>query len=200
MTKAINAKTCAECSLPLRRVNGRFKKRCSSCQTIFEKSRSIQYEATRKSKRNPIILELTCMTCGKALTKRKLGAISKYCESCKETTTDSKGKKTKPQHVIDRSRKHHFKKHYGLTLDQRETLLQLQKGKCAICLDLETSDNFLQVDHDHSCCPSAKSCGKCIRGLICPRCNRGLGMMNDNAELASKLVRYIKENSKVKSK
>lgn len=27
------------------------------------------------------------------------------------------------------------------------------------------------VDHDHGCCPHTASCGRCMRGILCPRCN-----------------------------
>lgn len=51
-----------------------------------------------------------------------------------------------------------------------------QRGECAICHDAYTLD-ALVIDHDHACCNYAygKSCGKCIRGLLCTSCNTALG-------------------------
>lgn len=47
-----------------------------------------------------------------------------------------------------------------------------QDGTCAICHENEATC----VDHDHACCPtSEKSCGRCIRGLLCNQCNWRLG-------------------------
>lgn len=31
------------------------------------------------------------------------------------------------------------------------------------------------IDHDHRCCPGDVSCGKCVRGIVCSRCNTGIG-------------------------
>jgi hypothetical protein len=42
---------------------------------------------------------------------------------------------------------------------------------CAIC---GTTDH-LCIDHDHACCPGARSCGKCVRDVLCVSCNTFVG-------------------------
>jgi hypothetical protein len=52
---------------------------------------------------------------------------------------------------------------YGITVETYEIMLAEQEGKCRIC---GTSER-LCVDHDHDT-------GH-VRGLLCPRCNIGMG-------------------------
>lgn len=33
------------------------------------------------------------------------------------------------------------------------------------------------VDHDHACCPGTRSCGLCVRGILCPTCNTRSGVV-----------------------
>jgi hypothetical protein len=97
------------------------------------------------------------------------------------------------------SRKVDFKKHllrkYNITSNQYMELFDIQNGLCAICGNPETRKNTYQkdgidrlsVDHNHET-------GK-IRGLLCHRCNIGIGIFMDNEELLTKAINYLKERN-----
>ena len=67
---------------------------------------------------------------------------------------------------------------HNLTDKQYDDLWNRQGGRCALCF---TESAKLVIDHDHSCCgPSTgfnRTCGNCIRGLVCYRCNNFLGYL-----------------------
>lgn len=65
---------------------------------------------------------------------------------------------------------------YGLSEGEYMRLYEDQRGSCAICGVHESKlAKRLHVDHDHSCCPDRKACGKCVRGLLCAKCNTSIG-------------------------
>lgn len=59
---------------------------------------------------------------------------------------------------------------YNISGADYERLLSSQGGTCAIC-GIKPGSRRLAVDHDHACCPGRRSCGRCVRGLLCKRCN-----------------------------
>ena len=87
---------------------------------------------------------------------------------------------------------------YGLNASKYAAILAFQDGKCAICRESDTSADKLKrrlhVDHDHSCCPGKKSCGKCVRGLLCGPCNVLLGMSKERQELLDRAKAYLQTN------
>jgi hypothetical protein len=80
---------------------------------------------------------------------------------------------------------------YSITAEQYDAMLAAQGGVCAVCAQ-ECSRGHLSVDHDHACCPGEKSCGKCIRGLLCRSCNQALGHMKDDADRLEAAARYLR--------
>lgn len=83
-------------------------------------------------------------------------------------------------------RNHKLLTKYGLTLEDFEAMLERQGGGCAICEAPPTGEGNrgrLHVDHDHAT-------GR-VRGLLCHRCNWGIGHFGDSAEVMQKAYRYL---------
>lgn len=72
---------------------------------------------------------------------------------------------------------------FGLTLDDEVVILDSQNGGCAICGGPSGRKGRFDIDHDHTT-------GK-FRGLLCHRCNKGLGLLGDSLENARRAVDYL---------
>lgn len=80
-----------------------------------------------------------------------------------------------------------------------EWLVESWSMGCSICGSIEGG---YHVDHDHSCCPShsqmsksQRSCGECVRGLLCSGCNLGLGQFKDDINVLKSAISYLSSNS-----
>ena len=83
-------------------------------------------------------------------------------------------------------------KKYGISVKEFEKLLAQQNNTCAICLKEFKSDHERHIDHDHTCCPAPiRTCGKCVRGILCGECNRGLAKFLDSSELLRTAANYL---------
>lgn len=80
---------------------------------------------------------------------------------------------------------------YRLSVGQFFTLLDAQEGRCAVCGTDEPGDGAWHVDHDHACCPGRRSCGRCVRGLLCAHCNRHVLPIIENQSLCLAAQRYL---------
>lgn len=69
---------------------------------------------------------------------------------------------------------------YGLTKEEWLKLVKEHGGKCAICKNEEK----LQIDHCHQT--------KKVRGLLCARCNKAIGLFKDDIDRVISAVEYLK--------
>ena len=89
------------------------------------------------------------------------------------------------ERICRQIKEYKYRVRYGVTFEFLNNLRAAQGNKCAICFD--TLKNG-KVDTDH-CHLTGK-----IRGILCPMCNRGLGMFKDNPELLMSAYKYLLES------
>lgn len=87
-----------------------------------------------------------------------------------------------------------LRRKYGITFDQYEAMLASQEHVCAVCGEANLNGNRLSVDHDHSCCPGVRTCGSCIRELLCQRCNMLLGVAKDSPSRLRAAAAYLERH------
>ena len=88
-------------------------------------------------------------------------------------------------------RSYSLRRSFGLTDEQFYNMAEIQDHRCAVCAS-PTPDGrgTWHVDHDHACCPGRTSCGQCIRGLLCSRCN-GQVLPVIEGPLYERALRYL---------
>jgi len=128
-----------------------------------------------------------CIDCGlTAETEEDLELFSKdaalqygrrnLCRGCHSERNNKRYSQT-PEYRRDA----HYKRTYGITLGNYNALFKKQKGSCKIC-NSKTEGN-LYVDHNHNT--------GVIRGLLCHKCNVGLGLFNDDTDVMLKAIAYL---------
>jgi Autographiviridae endonuclease VII len=95
----------------------------------------------------------------------------------------SRWKAAHPEKVLSYKLLHTF----GITLETFRDLEAAQLGRCAICGGTNSSGHALALDHDH------KS-GR-IRGLLCRKCNLGVGYFGDDPERLRAAASYLGRSS-----
>jgi hypothetical protein len=88
--------------------------------------------------------------------------------------------KRKQQNARRNHRVNNLRNLYGLSPEDFELMARTQNGLCAICQSLPDQ---LVVDHCHIT-------GN-VRGLLCNKCNRGIGQLNDDIETVRSALEYL---------
>lgn len=108
-----------------------------------------------------------------------------WCKLCNNESS-AKWRAANPDKKSKISRTYHIKSKYNLTDDKYSAMII---NGCEVC----GSFDKLCIDHDHLCCPGQKTCGKCIRGILCNDCNVAEGRLKSDKELVKALLRYLEK-------
>ena len=132
-------------------------------------------------------MKLTCSTCkeikpteGFARRNNVSRGYAYVCKAC--INLNNKDTRTKEDRWD-----YQLQNKYGITLEQYEVMLENQNGSCHICGTTACqSGKRMAVDHNHVT--------NKVRGILCFKCNTGLGKFNDDITILEQAVSYLKGN------
>jgi hypothetical protein len=133
----------------------------------------------------------TCSKCGKekGIEEYHRNAQSPKgrrpnCKSCAAEAAKVRYKKTKG-YIFIQQKGYDLKRKYGITLEDYSNMLKDQDYKCLICglSEVDLEGRALHVDHCHTT--------SVVRGLLCYRCNLGLGNFMDNTQNLENAIKYL---------
>jgi hypothetical protein len=118
---------------------------------------------------------------------RKLNGLDSWCKACHKAKSLETGRKRQytPEYQ-EYARWYGIQKRYGLSKGAFMALWEDQSGACGICsspLSLSTPKGVV-VDHNHIS-------GE-VRGLLCHKCNTGIGLLNDSPSVLEAAIAYLK--------
>lgn len=140
-----------------------------------------------------------CTTCGveKELdqffnSKTTKDGRSYRCKACDTLARKAYRAKHREFH-LKAQRERNWRHKYNLEREDFEKMWEGQDGKCAICSVVLTN---IEIDND----PKNKSNTACVdhchvtgqvRALLCARCNKGIGLFDDEAEKVRLAYEYL---------
>lgn len=139
-----------------------------------------------------------CSTKHHRSSKKKHERECKHCGASFETTDDRKlfcqmkcAKRFHSDNWVGGRKYARIARIYKLTPKQYDAMIE---NGCEVCGSKEN----LHIDHDHSCCPrGVNTCGQCVRGVLCQKCNHAEGLLKSDPNLAMQLAFYMAKNINV---
>ena len=125
--------------------------------------------------------------------------LSRRCRKCDSEYTSKYCKDTQ-RHKLPHVKAHYkryreghkreirykyYERVFGITKEEFKAMVKMQKNGCAICEEpLKSNDKHsFNIDHCHDT-------GK-VRGILCGKCNRGIGHFNNSEQLLKAAARYL---------
>lgn len=129
-----------------------------------------------------------------AKNKEKLDARNALWISRNKDKINKKSRIRRRNQTKEQRASEFLKCKYGITYEQKMSLLAEQGGICPVCktnspMKLRGGADGWTVDHCHAY--EKLTGGIKIRGILCSICNTLLGMARDNREILMSAIRYL---------
>ena len=115
--------------------------------------------------------------------KWKNGKMGRH-NQCRDCTKLWKPSPEQRERSNKRTREWNRKKFSGFTQEDFDNKLKEQDYKCAICGTPDPGATNWHADHDHKT--------KQKRGVLCHKCNTGLGLLKDDIDVLCSAIEYLK--------
>lgn len=107
---------------------------------------------------------------------------SRTCVTCTNEAA-KEWRLSKPDQFKSLQRKSQLRRKYGITPEQRNTILDSQGFACAICHGALDEGRATHVDHCHTT--------GAVRGILCSPCNTAIGLLKEDPEVLRRAVEYL---------
>ncbi len=137
-----------------------------------------------------------CMKCHEMKRRNFFYPLSKYSTKlmsyCRACIGDMRQQDYLKRAEIERAQNavSRLKRKYGMTLEDRDRMLDHQQDCCLACLRefrYASQTDSPHIDHDHTT-------GK-VRGILCGSCNTALGHGRDNPSILRRLATYVERQA-----
>jgi hypothetical protein len=159
---------------------------CKACHQACGRKSAVRYRKTEKGRARTLRYSRT----DKARAAKARYFLSEKGRAAKARYAASQTGEQARIAALPIQRARWLSSRYGLTPEQYEIMLSAQGHRCAICRR-PPSVRRLAVDHD-------KATGR-VRGLLCGRCNMGLGEFGDDMARLRLAILYLKSHDKEKN-
>lgn len=181
-------KTCSQCNLS-KPTSEYYKSpsypdklvpKCKSCvreydQQLCERPRTLPITGLKKCCRCKQDKPITCFHA----RLRNSDGLRSECKACTREAEHTYRRRKPSQGYLQK-----LKSKYGLSEDDLLSMLAKQDGKCGIC---DSDDVRLVVDHSHVT--------QIVRGMLCHKCNAGLGMFGDSVSILANAIKYLERSN-----
>ena len=152
------------------------KTTCRRCKTVFWRAKGERHR----------ICEWCRAHCARCDRQLPIEAIKPECITCQAETTHNiaAGKRAKDTALL---------RAYGITVNEYETILEAQQGRCWIC-NRPPGKRSLNVDHRHLRGENRRNPREKrsrVTGILCWNCNRAIAKFRDSPALLRRAAEYL---------